>query len=1030
MLESRLSSHLAAVPVTVFVTVLVMGVALAACSGSETVDDAAVEEVEATVDAAPPEPLVCPPMAPAPDLLPGVTAEHETLAYWLERMGEVHDLDEVLLTPGGIVDHNAALLAQGHGQTDLLAPIELDALETEIRERIDWVVERVDDGRYVDAAGDALAADVVATMRRIEPLQPTPRYHRVTGDVPVRCVPWRGSFFTPSLDLRFDRNNCSTLREGEVVQVVQRWGDGWLVRSRYTMGWVEGTPAFSPALDREEAVALLTDPFGTTSPTGLTRRAVLERAFAHVGQPYGWGGQDGGLDCSRFVMDLFAEFGLQLPRFSGHQATAGTFSIDLSEVESETERMLLVDAAARRGVVLLHFPGHVMLYLGRDEDGRPMALHSFAEYVAPCSPEDQAESGRTETLFTVDRVLVSDLELGRGASRTAFVERLTRATVLGHPAEVGLMGVAEHRPGAPVDPASCPEVESVATYVSPRRPHPGRPMRIIMVGHEDPGPVDFAVYDPDGQRVEVEMQAFGGPPWSRVATVEAPRAGTWQATFGDGDRVLGCGTFDVGSGPQPLGASADGPVWELRNAWGPDLEALYATWVEALFDYPLEDDRTWTNLHSILQDPHRNLLYDYYSRGEEEDLRLQPDCADLPYFLRAYFAWKVGAPFGFRQCSRGRAGRPPTCANLVTNLSERDTADPVEAFERFANRGVRNSVHSASGRTHPDDNETDWYPVPLDRASLTPGTMYADPYGHLLVLSRWVPQGATDYGVLMASDAQPDGTVGRRRFWRGSFLFTPETTDVGAGFKAFRPLVLDAETGELRSMTNDELADDPRYVRHSYDQYEVTQDGFYDAVEALINPRPLDAWAMQIALVDAFEESVARRLNSVNNGEEFMAGRGWSPIDMPTGAAIFQTSGPWEDFSTPSRDMRLLISLDTVVGFPEVVRRAPERFGVRAGEADAAADDIATRLRAELEAREFTYTRSDGTPWTLSLADLTDRAVAMEMAYNPNDCVEHRWGAPEGSEERGPCDRYAPTAQVNRMREYRPWFENRRRPSR
>ena len=53
--------------------------------------------------------------------------------------------------------------------------------------------------------------------------------------------------------------------------------------------------------------------------------------------------------------------------------------------------------------------------------------------------------------------------------------------------------------------------------------------------------------------------------------------------------------------------------------------------------------------------------------------------------------------------------------------------------------------------------------------------------------------------IRVGADAQPDGTIGRRRFWRGSFLFTPDTTDVGAGFKRFRPLVYDRQTFAIRN---------------------------------------------------------------------------------------------------------------------------------------------------------------------------------------------------------------------------------------
>ena len=40
---------------------------------------------------------------------------------------------------------------------------------------------------------------------------------------------------------------------------------------------------------------------------------------------------------------------------------------------------------------------------------------------------------------------------------------------------------------------------------------------------------------------------------------------------------------------------------------------------------------------------------------------LRPDCADFGYFLRAYFAYKMGLPFGYSNCTRGTGGRAPKC---------------------------------------------------------------------------------------------------------------------------------------------------------------------------------------------------------------------------------------------------------------------------------------------------------------------------------------------------------------------------------
>jgi hypothetical protein len=58
------------------------------------------------------------------------------------------------------------------------------------------------------------------------------------------------------------------------------------------------------------------------------------------------------------------------------------------------------------------------------------------------------------------------------------------------------------------------------------------------------------------------------------------------------------------------------------------------------------------------------------------------------------------------------------------------------------------------------------------------------------------------------------------------------------------------------------------------------------------------------------------------------------------------------------------------------------------------------------------------------------RKAGFEMAYNPNDCVEVRWGAPDSGPETATCKRHAPDDQRARMTEYRGWFHERRRPAR
>ena len=78
----------------------------------------------------------------------------------------------------------------------------------------------------------------------------------------------------------------------------------------------------------------------------------------------------------------------------------------------------------------------------------------------------------------------------------------------------------------------------------------------------------------------------------------------------------------------------------------------------------------------------------------------------------------------------------------------------------------------------------------------------------------------------------------------------------------------------------------------------------------------------------------------------------------------------------------------------------------------------------------FEYTRSDGSAWGVTLAELLARASALEAAYNPNDCPELRWGAAPGSEEARTCGRHAPAEQQAKMQRYRSWFAERKRPAR
>ena len=100
----------------------------------------------------------------------------------------------------------------------------------------------------------------------------------------------------------------------------------------------------------------------------------------------------------------------------------------------------------------------------------------------------------------------------------------------------------------------------------------------------------------------------------------------------------------------------------MRNSWNSTNEALFSAWIEKLFDAPPDQDLSWKVWHEVLRDRSRNFLFNYLGRDEDNtQTGLRPDCADFVYFLRAYFAFKMGLPFGYSNCSRGFGGKPPKC---------------------------------------------------------------------------------------------------------------------------------------------------------------------------------------------------------------------------------------------------------------------------------------------------------------------------------------------------------------------------------
>jgi hypothetical protein len=627
----------------------------------------------------------------------------------------------------------------------------------------------------------------------------------------------------------------------------------------------------------------------------------------------------------------------------------------------------------------------------------------------------------------------------------------------------------------------CVTAAEVTVLPSPVAPWSGAPLRVMVVT-EKPVTTQLSLVAPDGSVAAKSSERHGGPPYAWFAEVATPAAGTWHAKVDGASADCSPITHEIAVTARKVDAlrTPAGKIWQVRNSWNSTNEAMFSAWVEKLFDGPPEQNLDWKVWYEVLRDQSRNFLFNYLGRNEDiTQTGSRPDCADFVYFLRAYFAFKMGLPFGYSNCSRGFGGHPPKCyqwfdvehpevtrppappeqqdavaqaapppppptrtAGVMGLFGRSDPVPdaplqmpaakpappkpkPPTTFAEYL-RDVGDVVQTGAVRAGEDN--ADFYTVPLTQQTLRAGTVYGDPYGHVLMIVHRVPEADGMPGVYLAVDAEPDGSITRKRFWRGNFLFVHEPSLGSPGFKHFRPIMRE-KAGALKRLSNAEISANPQYADYSAEQSQMSMEDFYDKMDDVMSPDPLDPMKAMTDAIASLTEQIKTRVTSVENGRKWQA-KGTGDASMPDGAAIFETNGPWEDFSTPARDFRLLVAIDVVRNFPERFARRANRYAIPAGKS---VDDMKKELQgvldSELASRKITYSRSDGSPWTLSVKDVVDRSKEFEMAYNPNDCVELRWAAPDSSEEASTCKRHAPQAQKAKMSDYRAWFRDRRWPA-
>lgn len=135
-----------------------------------------------------------------------------------------------------------------------------------------------------------------------------------------------------------------------------------------------------------------------------TENNLIRQAFKFLGDEYGWGGLNDSVDCSAFVQDIYRSMGINIPRDTGNQRGCMPIWAVFNNV-TNAERWDIVSRAPIGS--LLHKPGHVMMKLGNDVEGRPLIIHAASSYI-------DDDSGKVY----IRKVIVSDLHYKGGSIET------------------------------------------------------------------------------------------------------------------------------------------------------------------------------------------------------------------------------------------------------------------------------------------------------------------------------------------------------------------------------------------------------------------------------------------------------------------------------------------------------------------------------------------------------------------------------------------------------------------------------------
>ncbi len=494
---------------------------------------------------------------------------------------------------------------------------------------------------------------------------------------------------------------------------------------------------------------------------------------------------------------------------------------------------------------------------------------------------------------------------------------------------------------------------------------------------------------------DAKPAAVDSPPGPGPASPQAPAAAPQAPPAGSQALAPQSGAKAVAAWPWRI----------LRTTWTERDEKGYEEFVQRI------GESGCRSVHACLTGAASNPLY---RASNPAGMNFYADCADLPYMLRAYFAWKNGLPFSYSTAvtplGYSKDIRYTAQGNVIS--TRRDLVE-TGIDVRKALPQIVDTISSAHYRYPPNYTGKllpDHYPVKISRDSIKPGTIIYDPNGHVAVIYKVSPEGRIHY-----IDTHPDNSLTRGIYGKA---FARSSPGMGAGFKRWRPQTLVGglqaadgswHGGQIKLTADKDIPDwsDEQFFGTEPKRPKLWSAGkfvlesetleYYDYVRRRLANAGFkyDPLEETRSMVRSLCEDLKYRVDAVDVAVKAGIHKRSQPDRLPNN--IYGTDGDWETYSTPSRDARLKTAFkelrDEVARFLSLAAAGKGRLAY-AGED--IRGDIRQAYLQEASACTIAYTRGDGSAKQLSFAEVERRLFA--LSFDPHHCAERRWGAQEPDE--------------------------------